>query len=225
MYGGQDVIIAQTAHMADRVKSWLRPMAGRMVRVVPNPVDAQSVGSAADESLSVDQAVLLDGRINILFCGRLIPIKRPERALEAVELAERSAPGRLRLVFLGRGPLEAELRARAARLPAESVVFLGFESNPYKIMRACHLGLVSSDQEGFPNVILEMMAAGVRKIITTPCAGDLSGLLGVSVTDDFSAGALSAAIVEAIRDRADERTNYSSVLRARTPQAVLSQVI
>lgn len=225
LYGGQDVIIAQTTHMAERVRSWLRPRAGHMVRVVPNPVDAQSVAVAAGESLSTEQAVLLDGKINILFCGRLIPIKRPERALEAFEMAERSAPGRIRLVFLGRGLLEGELRERAARLPAGAVLFLGFESNPYKVMRACHLGVVSSDQEGFPNVILEMMAAGARKIITTPCAGDLVGLSGVTVTRDFSASSLSEALTEAIRGQADERRNYASVLQARTPQAVLSQVI
>lgn len=225
MYGGQDVIIAQTTHMGERVRSWLRPKAGRAIRVVPNPVDAQSVVSAAEEALSLDQAVLLDGKVNILFCGRLIPIKRPERALEAFQLVERDVPGRSRLIFLGRGPLENELRQRADRLPVGSVLFLGFESNPYKVMRACEVGVVTSDQEGFPNVILEMMAAGARKIITTPCAGDLVSLHGLTVTKDFTTASLADSLTAAVRDRSDERRSYASILRARTPHAVLRQVI
>ena len=73
------------------------------------------------------------------------------------------------LVIVGAGPLEGELRRLVHNLGLEEKVhFLGWQDNPFKYMRKADLFVLSSNYEGFGNVIVEAMACGCP-IITTNC--------------------------------------------------------
>ena len=73
------------------------------------------------------------------------------------------------LRILGNGPLEAELRQQATSLGiGGQVEFMGFQQNPYAIMRSSDLFVLSSRWEGLPNVVLEAMATGVA-VLATRC--------------------------------------------------------
>jgi len=53
---------------------------------------------------------------DLLFSGRLVPIKKPQFALEVANLAARALGRRVRIAILGSGPLESHLRLRAQEL-------------------------------------------------------------------------------------------------------------
>lgn len=215
-YGHEDLLIAQTGYMADHIRPWLPARSVAHLRVVPNPVDVAAIQASA--SAPLDPALLsrLSATPSILFCGRLIAAKQPLLALEA--LAHAAAAGcPAQLVFVGSGPLENEIRREAARRGLEhKLLFLGQRTNPYSVMVACQYGVLTSAREGFPNVVLEMMACGMRKIVVTPCAGDLDQLPGVTVTAGFAADEIGEALRRPIADGEDCGETYRAAAAARS---------
>ena len=215
-YGGEDLLIAQTDYMADHVRSRLPPKSAARLRAISNPVDVEAIDRARTELLEPALRQSLAGKRNILFCGRFVEFKRPELALEVFRMLqeERDEP---QLVFLGTGPLEPGIRAQTARLGlSERVLFLGERPNPYPVMAACDYGLVTSANEGFPNVVLEMMACGMRGIVVTPCAGDLDALPGVAVTDTHQAAEIAGALQAMLSSRVDRGPAYRAAAASRS---------
>jgi len=213
-YGREDLLIAQTRDMAERIRPRLPRASAAHLEVIPNPVDLEAVDKGIAGGLDDSLRARLAEAPNILFCGRLIAVKQPWLALAAFHrLVTKGSPARL--VFLGEGPLRDELRAQARGLGLEArILFLGKITNPFPVMAACRHGIVTSSREGFPNVILEMMACGVRSIVTTPCAGDLSRLPGVKVTGGFAADEIAAALEGAMSQ--DFRSAYRRFLASRS---------
>lgn len=102
----------------------------------------------------------------LLFVGNFLPVKDPALLLAAFHrvtqiLALREA----RLVLVGGGPLEDELRKRAAAKDLR-VIFAGRRdaSGVASAMRAADALVLSSKNEGVPNVVLEAFAAGLPVI-------------------------------------------------------------
>jgi glycosyltransferase involved in cell wall biosynthesis len=174
LYGGQDLIVVQTRYMAEHLLPYLPVRARRIVQIVPNPVDLPSIQIASTLPLSNSDEIILSGRTNVLFCGRLVDVKQPLLALAAFRLMRDRLGTPVQLVILGDGPLLDEVQHEAEEMGG--VVILGARYNPYQIMKACEFGLLTSSCEGFPNVILEMMAAGMKGIVMTPCCGDIETL-------------------------------------------------
>ena len=127
--------------------------------------------------------------------------------------------------MIGSGPLDDDLRRQAAALGFEERIrFLGQRANPFPIIKACAFGLVTSKREGFPNVLLEMMACGVPRIVTTNCAGALDTLHGVSVVDGFDAEALAAAMLVNGTD-SDGAGRYAQALSRRSPERFVDALL
>jgi glycosyltransferase involved in cell wall biosynthesis len=82
------------------------------------------------------------------------------RLLETVEA---------RLMLLGEGPLRGELEAFARKLGvANKIVMPGFIPDPSPFYRTADLFVLSSDYEGFGNVIVEALACGLP-VVSTDC--------------------------------------------------------
>jgi glycosyltransferase involved in cell wall biosynthesis len=195
-YGQQDLIVAQTRYMAERLADVLPPAAAARVAVLPNPVQAERIAAMARVPLAPEDEAALKPRPHILWCGRLIDVKQPGLALACLLAARRSSGLDLGLAMIGSGPLEGDLRRQASALGlSHRVRFHGQLANPFPIMAASSCGLVTAKREGFPNVLLEMMACGVPRIVTTACAGDLDMLEGVTVVERFDAEELAAALM------------------------------
>lgn len=226
LYGAQTLIVAQTQCMADHVIPRLPQRARPAVRVMPNPIDLNACDQASQQPLLDDLAARLEQRPSILFCGRLIEVKQPFLALEAFSILIETTGRDMQLVFLGDGPLRTGIEAAvAARGMKDRVIFLGRQTNPYPIMRACKYGILTSSREGFPNVVLEMMACGIRKMVVTPCAGDLDKLAGVTVTSGFSAVELATAMGNAIVESEDLSDVYRQVASTRSVDPYLDAII
>jgi glycosyltransferase involved in cell wall biosynthesis len=134
--------------------------------------------------------------------GRLVPVKNFSLLLRACALARAETP--LRLMILGRGPLEQALKQEAKALALEDAVdFQGFRENPFPYLAKARALVISSIQEGFPMALLEAMALKVP-VITTRCFGAEEAVVGhgdhgllVPVDD---APALAAALTLLARD-------------------------
>ncbi len=105
--------------------------------------------------------------ILIGFIGRLSSEKGLKYLLEAIKLLGNS-PQSFKLVLIGEGPQEVELRAMVDDNGLTSVVvFAGFQKNIDEWLTAIDIFVLPSLTEGTPMVLLEAMAHGVPCIATS----------------------------------------------------------
>lgn len=99
----------------------------------------------------------------VLFVGNFLPVKNP-RAVLGAHAKLRTMPGLsdARLVLVGGGPMERELREYAERLGTQPVFAGRLDADGVaRAMRAASVLALPSDNEGVPNVILEAFASGI----------------------------------------------------------------
>lgn len=119
--------------------------------------------------------------VTAIFIGRLIPVKRLDRFLHALTQAHQRVSN-LRGLVVGDGPERSameELSFEIGLLP-KLVTFGGQRDDIPNLLKQADMLVLCSDREGFPNVLLEAMAAR-RAVITTP-AGDASAVVQDGVT-------------------------------------------
>lgn len=145
-------------------------LAGRGGGVLtPNGVDLE-LFQPQDRQAARRALALAAGRRLVLVVGHLIARKDPLLALAAFE---RLRLADVDLAFVGRGPLEAALRARVRELGLGARVRLVGELDAGDLARwyaACDALLLTSAREGRPNVVLEALAAG-RPVLARAAGG------------------------------------------------------
>lgn len=115
------------------------------------------------------------GAKQIIWVGRLDDPKNPGLLLDAFALIPEVCNAKL--VFVGDGRLRPELEQRCRVLGLEDRVrFLGYQANPYAVMAASGLLVLSSDREGLGNVIIEAMYCGLR-VVSTDCGEGIHDIL------------------------------------------------
>ncbi len=141
----------------------------KRVHVLHNVIDLNEF----DQQYSSAPASLLSpDNFYAVTVARLIPIKRLDRFLRALELARRQVPNLVGVV-VGDGPSRSVLQGMAESLgldpdsPRGGVRFLGERNDIPQILSQSGLVVLTSDREGFPNVVLEGMAASLP-ILSTP---------------------------------------------------------
>jgi glycosyltransferase involved in cell wall biosynthesis len=226
LYGAQDEVIHQTAYMRDSFDRHTRGRLAKLGRVVPNPVDVEAVRAAVARPLAGPADPFAAG-LNLVWCGRLLPVKRPELMLAVLAALKGSGAVPFRAHVVGDGPLGETLREEAARAGlAADITWWGQMAEPWAVMARCRAGFVTSQVEGFPNVVLEMLAAGVAGVVTTDCAGGLGEIPGVTVVPDAAPAQLAAAMAAALANSAAATppAGLEACLRERTPAAFLAAI-
>ena len=147
-------------------RACLAPLEGRLraeFRIVPNGVDVERFG--AGRRLGAFD----DGKLNVLWVGRLEPRNGLDRMLAAFALARRAVDARL--IVLGDGPLLPRYRARVPEEIADDVHFLGrvVDERPDWYATA-HVYCAPTRIASFGVTLLEAMAAG-----TPVLASDIDG--------------------------------------------------
>jgi glycosyltransferase involved in cell wall biosynthesis len=117
----------------------------------------KEVGAAPDDVL-------------LVYAGRLVPIKRVDRAIRAVAQArENGVP--VRLVIVGDGPVRKELTMLREKLGlGDSVHFLGYRERLEDVIAAADVAVLTSDNEGTPVFLIEA-AAGATPAVATAVGG------------------------------------------------------
>ena len=137
--------------------------------LLPNVIDP-SENSITALSLLNTESVQQDS-VTAVFVGRLVPTKRVDRFIEAISLARQRCPN-LRGLIIGDGPERHNWENSAIQkgLLPPILTFIGQRDDVPHLLMQSDMLVLCSDDEGFPNVILEAMLARLP-VITTP-AGD-----------------------------------------------------
>jgi glycosyltransferase involved in cell wall biosynthesis len=94
--------------------------------------------------------------------------KKDHRTLLAAFAELRHGASSARLLVVGTGPLETDLRANADRLGlGDAVRFLGMRDDVPDVLAALDVFVLSSRHEGLPIALLEALAAGLPCVATT----------------------------------------------------------
>jgi glycosyltransferase involved in cell wall biosynthesis len=109
----------------------------------------------------------LKKKYDVLFVGRLIPIKGVEYLLQAISILKKNSP---RVAIVGTGPLQEQLYKLAEHLSiTECVKFLGYmpEGKLAELYNSAKIVVLPSyDREGIMTTMLEASSCGVPVITT-----------------------------------------------------------
>lgn len=155
----------------------------------------------------------------IVFVGRLVPNKNQAALIDMMPTVLAEHP-EARLLLVGEGPTESDLRDQVRRLRVEhAVVFAGYSSEVSSILASASTFVTASVSEGISFAVLEAMAAEVP-VVATRCIGNeetLSGGAGLLV-DEAAPTELAAAVSKVLSD-----TKLAATLGAAGRQRVVER--
>ena len=154
-----------------------------------------------------DRCGVPNDKVLVGFVSRLVPIKRPDRFVDAAKKLAPHHPD-VAFVVVGDGPLGDETRARGISVPA--IHFAGWRRDIAPVLAALDIVVLCSDNEGIPLSLIEASASGVPIVATK--VGSVSdvvidGVNGVLVEPsvDALATGIEKLLVDAkLRDQLSE---------------------
>jgi glycosyltransferase involved in cell wall biosynthesis len=110
------------------------------------------------------------GELRLLTVGRLDVEKNPILLVEALGALERTRPGGYRVIWVGGGPMDEEVRLRASELGVadrfELRGWVPFGPELLEIYRRAHLFVHVSLTEGVPKVLIEALGSAIPIVAT-----------------------------------------------------------
>lgn len=152
-YKNYDVIVAQSEDMEkDLLENYFKT---DKIVLINNPIDHDKIIHLASEEPTHPFDTT---KINLLSVARLREEKRHDLMLKTLTYL----PENYHLTIVGSGEKEEMLKALTQKLALEKqVTFVGNQSNPYSYMKRADLFMLTSEREGFPNVLLEANCTGL----------------------------------------------------------------
>ena len=178
-------------------------VAGPKIRVVYNGIDTAQSAPPPDPALRERLGISPNAPI-LEVVANLIEYKGHRFFLEACRLVHAARPD-ARVLLIGEGPCRRELERRTAEIGLEGMVhLLGSRGDVPALLALADLLVLPSLQEGFPNAVLEAMAAG-KPVVASRVGGVseavIHGSTGLLVPPGDPA-ALAGAILELLDDPA-----------------------
>lgn len=136
--------------------------------VLYNTVESDRILAESNESVP---ELLNDKRVRMIAVGTLKQSKGYIRLLKIIKRL-RDAQYPVRLYILGVGPLQQKMEEYILQNNiGDSVVLLGYQTNPYKYISKCDLFVCASFAEGFSTAATEALIVG-----TPVCTVEVSGM-------------------------------------------------
>jgi len=144
------------------------------VSIIFNLCDVEAIRKAS--AISVFDNVSSAPENYLVTVGRLVLNKCHSRLIRAFSVLAGRYP-HMNLVIVGGGPLYHKLVQLTSDLGLKGrVFFVGPKDNPFPYVKRSKFFILSSRNEGFPNVLLEAMALGLP-VISTDCSSGPRELL------------------------------------------------
>lgn len=169
---------------------------------IPNPIDITKVKELENSNQGITKQI--DENVNyIISVGRLIPLKRNKDLLLAFSHIHEQLDN-TKLLLLGDGELKEDLIQYTKELNiVDNVIILGNVDNPFYYLKRSKLFVMTSELEGFPNVLIEAMACGIP-VISSNCKSGPAEILKNSkyglLFDVGDIHSLSEKILKVMRD-------------------------
>ncbi len=157
-------IISQSEEMRnDLVKSFrVRP---DKIRIIPNPVVASESNYEIPEN--VQHFIKLSGKI-LLFVGRFSTEKRIEICVQVMQFL----PASYKLILVGYGDLETQIKQEIDKIGfSDRIMIQTSVADPTLYYRMADCLLLTSEFEGFPNVLLEAGQEGCPAVVFKTVGG------------------------------------------------------
>lgn len=195
--------------------------------VIPNGIPEPAAGTHARHREEIRASLGLPSDTTLIgYVGRFVGYKNCDRVIEAFALLKQRTVKTARLMMIGWGPLEAELRRRAAELAVENdVLFPGQVDGPAYIP-ALDILAHASRFEAFGYVFLEALSSGVP-IVTTRVGGTdeliSNGVTGY-VCDPWEPSAFAEYLKHLVEDP-HRRSAMSAVARERAAEYGVEKMV
>lgn len=151
--------------------SWMR---SESFNVIHNPIPP-GVAPTPDEIAAAEELWAVPPGARVLTVGTMKAVKNHPLLLRAFARLNRPDA---RLLFLGDGQERNALLTLADEIGiADRLVLAGFRPDPTPFYRTADLFVLSSNYEGFGNVIVEAMACGTP-VVSTDCPSGPAEILG-----------------------------------------------
>lgn len=220
-YPAADLIVCQTALMRQQFLDEITFIRPARVIVQGNPIDLEKALIKAERPLD-DPDAFSDF---ICSAGRLIPEKGFDVLIKAFDCIKDQYPG-LNLLLFGDGPEKKKLTALIKAYHLQGRILLkGWVDNPLPYFKKARVCVVSSLKEGFPNVLLEMVAVNPL-VVSTLCAGGIDAIPFIETIKIDDVKALAGAIKIALhKNAAPGGKLINQYLSSRTPDVFIRSVL
>lgn len=183
------------------------------VHYLHNALDLNAYAFSADKRAAVRDELGIDTDAFVVgHVGRFARQKNHCFLLDAfAELLK--VKSNARLVLVGKGELEDEIRAKAETLGIlSSIVFTGVRSDIPALLSAFDVFALPSLYEGMPNVVIEAQAAGLTCVVadTVTKQADVVGLVKFMPIDNAGAWAQAMASADSQTVRPDTKDAMSA---------------
>ncbi len=185
----------------------------KQFRVINNPIPPSTTPSP-DKQAKADAMWSVPSGGRIITVGTLKKVKNHNLLIRAFSKMRTAGT---ELMLLGDGELLAELKKLCKELRVDDrVIFAGFHSDPTAFYRSADLFVLSSNFEGFGNVIVEAMASGTP-VVSTDCPAGPSEILEDGRWGDLTPVGNAAALANAM-DSALARHHDADALKKRAKE-------
>lgn len=186
----------------------LARMAPQRITTIYNPIPLAATPSP--EACAAAEVMWGAKGGRILSVGKLKAQKNHALLLRAFAALPRKEA---RLLLLGDGPEEQALRALSRDLGiGERVVFAGFHRDPSPFYATADLFVLSSDYEGFGNVIVEALSYGLR-VVSTDCPAGPAEILADGAFGKLVPVGDAAALAQTIDEALDAPVDRAAQIR------------
>ena len=186
-----DKIIAISKKTRESIET-VYPMFSDKIQTIYNGYDFTSLLEKAEE---VSPVTLEKNSICVI--GRLEELKGTDRVLEVFTKLQQELSD-IHLYYIGSGEQESFLKGEVERLQLQNKVhFLGYQKNPYSILKQAKVLLSLSKQEGFSGAVVEAVTLGIPFVST-----NVGGALELSNEGQFG------DVIDSNQEAIDALKNY-----------------
>lgn len=194
-YRCADFIIAQQDEMRDGIIKVTHSNPQKVV-TLQNPVDTTLIDEKSKAESPYDKE---DKSIKYVWTARIIRAKGQDILIQAFNIVHRANPNS-KLFLVGKYDkkdtyFQELMQYVIANKLSDSVIFTGFDINPYKWVVNADCYVMPSRKEGLPNSLIDAMYLG-KPVVATTCVPVISRL----VKDGYNGILVSPENVEALAD-------------------------